>query len=297
MKKIAFMGAALLTFLTGFAQSHVSLLGTNDPVVYSSSTTTSLLPCTEENPNDGTFEEGVNCSSASAFLAANDLTVNADENFTLSQITASIFANNGIASVDVKYYDDANGIPGAVIGSEVDLVPTTQAVIGSNFGFDVNEIVVDVTPFQFTGQTNAFTRYWIELSVTDGGTTPNVFWVATSSSAVGEPIIQFNTFWSFPNTALDGVYIWAGDCGPLLGVLESLENLISIYPNPTTDSVTIDLPSSIEVLDLELYDVLGNDMNAVFEGGTVDMNALSRGVYLMRIVTSDGSLVKKIIKN
>ncbi|WP_170253307.1 hypothetical protein, partial [Aequorivita antarctica] len=54
-------------------------------------------PCAEENPNDFTFENGINCSSATAFQTANDLTVSADENFTLTNITASIFANGGIS--------------------------------------------------------------------------------------------------------------------------------------------------------------------------------------------------------
>ncbi|MCG2420517.1 GEVED domain-containing protein, partial [Aequorivita sp. F47161] len=44
--------------------------------------------CSEENPNDFTFENGFNCSSASAFMTANDVTVAADTDFTLSNITA-----------------------------------------------------------------------------------------------------------------------------------------------------------------------------------------------------------------
>jgi len=105
--------------------------------------------CAEENPNDFTFENGLNCSSATAFQAANDVTVADGEDFELSQITASIFANGGISLVDVIYYDNVGGFPGAVIGSEAGLVPTSQVVIGSNFGLDVNEIVLDVTPFTF----------------------------------------------------------------------------------------------------------------------------------------------------
>ncbi len=297
MKKIIFLGVALITCISSYGQSVVSGLGNNNPLVFSSSNTANFTPCSEENPNDGTFEEGINCSSASAFQTANDLTVSADETFTLNQITASIFANNGIASVDVTYYDDTNGIPGAVIGSELGLMPTSQNVIGSNFGFDVNEIVVDVTPFQFVGQVGAYTRYWIELSVTDGDTTPNVFWVATSSSAVGEPIVQYTTFWDFPNADLDGVYIWSGDCDPLLSVNESIEKLVSIYPNPTSDQLTINLPVTIELKNVALYDVLGNNMGVVYSGKSLNLMALTRGVYLLSIETSEGSLVKKVIKN
>jgi subtilisin-like proprotein convertase family protein len=174
-------------------------------------------PCTEENPNDFTFENGLNCSSNSAFQTANDLTVAADEDFTLDQITASIFANGGITLVDVLYYDDAAGLPGAVIGSEAGIVPSSQAVIGSNFGFDVNEIVVDVTPFIFGGQAGVPTTYWVELSVTDGGATGSVFWVVTSSTAIGNASAIFNAGWGIFDPLLDGVYIWSGNCGPIGG--------------------------------------------------------------------------------
>ena len=62
--------------------------------------------CGYDNPNDGTFENGYNCSSASDFRTANDFVVPADGSFTLTEITASIFANEGIAGVDVVYHDE-----------------------------------------------------------------------------------------------------------------------------------------------------------------------------------------------
>ena len=297
MKKIFVVSVTLLTFIAGFGQSRISLLGNNDPVVISASSSNSFAPCSEENPNDGTFEEGINCSAASAFQTANDLTVAADETFTLNQITASIFANNGIASVDIMYYDDTTGIPGTLLGSELGVVPSSQAVIGSNFGFDVNEIVLDVSPFEFVGQTGAFTRYWVELSVTDGTASPDVFWVATSSSAVGEPIAQFITFWTFPNSSMDGVYIWSGECDPLLGVNDSIAKLISVYPNPTTEQISISFPASIEIKNVVLFDVLGNNTGVIYRNGSIDTAALSKGIYILSIETSEGSLNKKIIKN
>jgi len=90
------------------------------------------------------------------FSTANDLDVAAGGDFTLNQITASIFANGGIASVDVIYYDNAGGLPGTEIGSELGLTPSSQAVIGNNFGIDVNEIVLDLTPVVFTEG-----KYWV----------------------------------------------------------------------------------------------------------------------------------------
>ena len=170
------------------------------------------VACSEENPNDFTFENGFNCSSNSAFMTANDLTVAADTDFTLENITASIFANGGITNVDVNYYDDAAGLPGTLIGSEASVTIDNQTVIGSNFGFDVNEVEMTVTPFEFTGQAGSPTTYWIELSVTDGGATGSVFWVVTSSTMEGNPTAQFDGGWLIPDPVMDGVYIWEGMC-------------------------------------------------------------------------------------
>ena len=229
MKKITLMMFFFVCAI-GFSQEQIKMMGTNSPVVFEQQRTdvnpvitisenaapsmdisalginnpTYLAACTEENPNDGTFENGFNCSSASAFQTANDVTVAADENFTLENITASIFANGGISNVDVNYYDDAAGLPGSLIGSEASVTIDNQAVIGSNFGFDVNEVEMTVTPFVFNGQAGMSTKYWIELSVTDGGATGSVFWVVTSSTAVGDPTAQFNAGWGIPDPLMDG---------------------------------------------------------------------------------------------
>ena len=163
--------------------------------------------CDFDNPNDGTFENGYNCSSATAFQTANDLDVAAGGDFTLNQITASIFANGGIASVDVIYYDNNAGLPGTEIGSELGLTPSSQAVIGNNFGIDVNEIVLDLTPVVFTEG-----KYWVELSVTDTGGTGTVFWVITTSTSMGDPVANFNNGWAYPDSTMDGVVTFSGEC-------------------------------------------------------------------------------------
>lgn len=173
--------------------------------------------CNEENPNDFTFENGYPCSSISPYKVANDLTVAPDEDFTLTGMTVSIFANGGITDVVANYYSDASGRPGTLIGSGQATI-LGQTVIGSNFGIPVNELELDVPPFVFNGQVGVPTHYWVELLVTDIGITNNVYWVITSSSMVGRPTAQFDqNGWTIPDTSVDGVYTWKGTCEPLGG--------------------------------------------------------------------------------
>ncbi|KXN97839.1 hypothetical protein LS48_14615, partial [Aequorivita aquimaris] len=233
----------------------------------------------EENPNDFTFENGFNCSSASAFQTANDVTVAADENFTLENITASIFANGGIANVDVNYYDDAAGLPGALIGSEASVTIDNQTVIGSNFGFDVNEVEMTVTPFIFNGQAGASTKYWIELSVTDGGATGSVFWVVTSSTMVGDPSAQFDAGWGIPDPLMDGVYIWEGSCDPIGGGGCTPDSIETLYAggNNGSQGGAVYFDITVGASDIEI--------------STFDMNTAQTGPFTMEAYVFEGTYV------
>ncbi len=254
--------------------------------------------CAEENPNDGTFENGFNCSSATDFMTANDVTIPAGEDFTLTNITASIFANGGIASVDVNYYDDAAGLPGALIGSETGVTIDSQAVIGNNFGFDVNEIELSVEPFVFEGQNDAPTTYWIELSVTDGGATGSVFWVVTSSSSVGHPAAQFDAGWTIGDPLMDGVYIFEGECNATVGIEDNSLNGFNFYPNPANQMLYLNASKNIE--SVELFNMLGQKVMANQIGATssnLNVEGLAVGTYIMKVTVDGQTGTYKVIKN
>ena len=253
--------------------------------------------CSEENPNDGTFENGFNISSTTDFKTANDLTVAAGEDFTLTNITASIFANAGISNVDVVYYDDASGLPGTIIGSENSVTIDSQAVIGNNFGFDVNEVNMTVAPFVFSGQAGSDTTYWIELIATDGGSTGSVFWVVTSSSMVGNPAAQFNGGWAPNGDGFDGVYIFEGECGAL-GVADAIVDGFTYYPNPTSGMLNLSADKNIQ--DIAVFNMLGQKVISTKVGATsteIDFSSLAVGTYVMK-VTIDGQIgTYKVIRN
>jgi len=185
---------------------------TDSDISYDDINTRVRRPCIEENRGDANFETQFNCSAASHLRTANDLTVASNEDFELNQISAHILANVGIASVDVIYLDDNNGLPGQTIGSEAGIVPTSQTIIGANTELDVYEIVLDVTPFVFACQPGAITTYWIELSVTDIESTEFVYWLATSASRIGQATAHLIEGWTIRDPSLDGVYSWSGNC-------------------------------------------------------------------------------------
>lgn len=77
--------------------------------------------------------------------------------------------------------------------------------------------------------------------------------------------------------------------------IESFQNnQVQIYPNPTTDFINI--KTNDPITKVELYSLQGQKVNASFSNNTVDVQDIASGVYFLKIKTTKGELVKKIIK-
>ena len=78
------------------------------------------------------------------------------------------------------------------------------------------------------------------------------------------------------------------------GINADAENSgIGLFPNPTTGIVHIDAE---EVLMVEVVDMSGRKVRSFAHTGTVDMSDLPVGSYMMRISTSQGIAVRKVVK-
>ncbi|WP_203293031.1 GEVED domain-containing protein [Luteirhabdus pelagi] len=178
---------------------------------------TSSGACAQANPSNG-FENGksndANQATGARIVAA-DVLVPTGENFTLETITFNEFMSPGAtaATVDVFIYADDGGAPGAEITSELGVVPASQSVIGSNFGFDVSEVVLDITDFELSGNVFSDTTYWIGLSVSasDG---LNCFWENSTASINGNGEAYDDGLGGgfVVDPALESVYSFDGTC-------------------------------------------------------------------------------------
>jgi len=75
-----------------------------------------------------------------------------------------------------------------------------------------------------------------------------------------------------------------------------LEKAICLYPNPATDVLHIQLPTSITLEKVTIFNNLGQ---IVLENNALDfsLSSISSGVYSVQLQTSEGLFHKKIIKN
>ena len=97
-------------------------------------------------------------------------------------------------------------------------------------------------------------------------------------------------------TSIDGTY---GACGQVaIQAFETEE--INVYPNPTSNMVTVDLAGLSETIEsIELRDINGRIITYLVEPGdevVLTLEAEMAGVYYVKINTSAYSVVKKIVR-
>jgi hypothetical protein len=176
-------------------------------------------PCNYEQI-DNNLENGYRNEVGGLYEEADDITIPADECWSITQVISSHFVNGGIASLDITIYDDAGGIPGSVNEAFFGLVSFTSEIIGSNYGYDVYE--ADLTlplPIVLCGGASG-TTYWLSIMVTPvvGGNMS--FWHSQSIYPYGS---------NFAQDAGSGWYIPGN--GDLVFQL--------IYTKETTNDVTL----------------------------------------------------------
>ena len=76
-----------------------------------------------------------------------------------------------------------------------------------------------------------------------------------------------------------------------------INKTVSVYPNPTTGVVSIQL-NSTEKHNLQILDMTGNIVvQQIIENGNalIDVNNLSNGIYTIKVSNSSGSITKKLV--
>jgi hypothetical protein len=174
--------------------------------------------CSQDNPENA-FENGRTTSSDQAQLIATDITVPADIDFTLNTITVDIWTTPGetLTSADITFYNDATGAPGSVMDTQAGVVPVSQTVIGNNFGFDISEVVFDITPEMLAGQAGVESTYWVSLYVT---ITSGSGYISVTTATIEGYEAYFSpdtgTTWNVA-AGNDVVYNFEGDCEAIGG--------------------------------------------------------------------------------
>jgi len=207
--------------------------------------------------------------------------------FTLSNLgtlnSINMIGNGSGSNIQMAVYDDNAGVPNdLVISSGVTTVGT-------------GVVTLPVTPTQLMPGD-----YWIMAIYQSFGNHSNVDQsisgnvVYYTSLVFGNPIpTNASGFSSYLNQ--DFLYFLDITC--ILGVNDALENMVSVYPNPVTDWLLLDMPMDVKITNSTLYDISGKNTGMKLIGKSINTSSLEKGIYLLTIETTMGSLNKKIIKN
>ena len=74
----------------------------------------------------------------------------------------------------------------------------------------------------------------------------------------------------------------------------TLENSISVYPNPAHTTLHIDTTQSQSITSIELFNSLGKKVITT-TSKTMDVSTYTSGIYILKISTRDGQITKRII--
>jgi uncharacterized repeat protein (TIGR01451 family) len=71
---------------------------------------------------------------------------------------------------------------------------------------------------------------------------------------------------------------------------------IKMYPNPVTDLLYLELPSTLIINYLQLFDISGKLVEVFENRFALDLTEVNEGMYILRIETDKGAFNEKVIK-
>ncbi|MBJ7879767.1 M1 family aminopeptidase [Gelidibacter salicanalis] len=85
---------------------------------------------------------------------------------------------------------------------------------------------------------------------------------------------------------------------PVLSVdRHSVAMELSVYPNPTSNRITIKKPDHLMVERIHIYNVLGQQLYTSGWTNSIDMSSFSSGLFVIELQTNIGNINKSVLKN
>lgn len=230
--------------------------------------------------------------------------INITPNNLTSSIVTSVLKDNDIYIGTAGVNQNGAPISQGLFKSSNGGVSWTNSNIGLVPFIAVDMIAEGTNIYAITKNYNNSIGY-VFMSYDNGGN-----WIMISDSSLNSAIPQklvLNGLYLYCGTLANG--LWRGQISsfPTLSTSDFLtdNNLINIYPNPTSSRITIDLgkQSSLIGSQIKIINLLGQDIyDSILSQEIVEINLSSiaaKGLYLVSIVNSEKKVIviKKIILN
>lgn len=121
----------------------------------------------------------------------------------------------------------------------------------------------------------------------------------SSASANNGTLTNFALTGTTSNWLSGSTIVTGTNCAVLSSSSFDVASNVNLYPNPTKGSVNIDLNNltnvSVSVYDLNGRSILNQELSV--NENSIDISNLQSGMYLFKIKSQEGEIVKKVIKN
>lgn len=242
--------------------------------------TATIYPDTDETPEDNTFT--LNQTVVGSF-DPNDITCLEGETVHMSKIGEYLhyninFENTGTAPATFVVVKD-------VINEEQFDISTLQLMYASH---DVQTKI----------EGNQVEFYFGDINLAANGGKGNVlFKIKTLETLQAEDVVtqQADIFFDYnlPIVTNEATTTFA----TLNNTVFTKDNTVKLYPNPTADNVTISAKGMVK--SVALYDIQGRLLQVTTPNNTqttLNLSAQPSGLYFVKIITEEGSVVEKLVK-
>jgi len=148
----------------------------------------------------------------------------------------------------------------------------------------------------YCGDNNALTSLDVkngnnnEIIEFDATNTPNLTCIQ-----VDDEVAANNGDAPYTNWIVDAGVSYSENC--ILGVTEINKVKINIYPNPVKQLLFIQGNTNLHIKSMVVYNLLGVEVYSKQTAAhTLDLSSLEKGVYFLKVETTEGSISKRIIK-
>ena len=248
--------------------------------------------------------------SPSAHVGPADNTIGGGANFTSYRyLVFDVFDRIVLQTVKVYSFSNSSRVielrnsSGTILQSKTVMVGTGEQIITLNFTIEAGTdyelgVSLSTTADFFRNSDGASYPYTINglVSITNPGNAPMSYyyffydWVVKGRDCVGK---------RFP---VDVTVDFDPGCIPYLGIEDQASDAnVTIYPNPNEGIFRISADSELHRDDILLIDVNGRPVDLMgsvnIENGVaeVSVGGISKGIYMLRIRTGNGSLTRRII--
>ncbi|WP_298777478.1 choice-of-anchor Q domain-containing protein [uncultured Polaribacter sp.] len=259
----------------------------------------SLIADTTVNTNGDTE---ISCAEANAFTGGlyvdseniNDATgIQAFENLTILSIGNNSLMNLNLSANKAlqELYCYNNSLTSLNLSANTALkrINVSQNII-TNLDLSNNIVLgkIDVAYNQLTSLNiangNNSNMYWYDF---DAKNNPNLLCIQ-----VDDVTYSTNNF-----SQIDAIASFSTNCNSTASIIDNeLNSSINVYPNPVVDLLTINLTLGKKLSKVQVFNLLGKKIME-FTNKTLDLKAISSGIYLLKIESSKGEIaVRKIMK-